>query len=85
MVLHKPLAREFQGLGLAGLERLTGGDKALSLVIFCRADCWMSWNAARRAAALGYENVLWFPLGVEGWEEAGGTLVPILPEPVPVD
>lgn len=80
-----PIRPEIAAYLAASLSRLTEDDMARPLVVFCRADCWMSWNAARRIAALGYENVLWFPLGVEGWEEAGGTLAPILPEPVPVD
>lgn len=80
-----PVRPEIAAYLAASLARLTRGDRTHPLVVFCRADCWMSWNAARRIAALGYENVLWFPLGVEGWEEAGGALAPILPEPVPVN
>lgn len=59
-----------------GLAEASGGDFAAPLVIFCRADCWMSWNAAKRAVALGYKQVLWFPEGTEGWEGTGGMLVP---------
>ena len=29
------------------LARVTGGDKARLLVIYCLRDCWMSWNAAQ--------------------------------------
>ena len=28
-----------------------------------------SWNAAKRAAAWGYRNVLWYRDGTDGWEE----------------
>src|SRR5881392_3630987 len=31
-----------------GLARASGGDLAKLLVIYCQADCWMSWNAAKR-------------------------------------
>ncbi|KGJ10882.1 PQQ-dependent catabolism-associated CXXCW motif protein [Paracoccus versutus] len=62
-----------------GLARLSGGDKAAPLVIFCKRDCWMSWNAARRAVALGYRGVIWFPDGIEGWQEQGGGLEPVSP------
>ena len=55
-----------------GLDRATKGDRTAPVVIFCRRDCWMSWNAARRAVALGYAGVHWFPDGVEGWQAAGG-------------
>jgi PQQ-dependent catabolism-associated CXXCW motif protein len=52
------------------LAELTGGDLSRALLIYCRADCWMSWNAAKRAIAWGYTNVAWYPAGVEDWEAA---------------
>lgn len=53
----------------AMLEELTGGDKTRAIVMFCLADCWMSWNAARRATLeLGYEAVRWYPDGTDGWD-----------------
>jgi PQQ-dependent catabolism-associated CXXCW motif protein len=55
----------------AGLSQATAGDKARALVFYCLADCWMSWNAAKRAMALGYSNVFWYPEGTDGWEAAG--------------
>jgi PQQ-dependent catabolism-associated CXXCW motif protein len=53
-----------------GLVRASGGDKAKQLVIYCQADCWMSWNAARRALSYGYVNVAWYPDGTDGWQRA---------------
>jgi PQQ-dependent catabolism-associated CXXCW motif protein len=54
-----------------GLETATGGDPGRPVVIFCQRACWMSWNAARRALALGYRHVHWYPEGTDGWGEAG--------------
>jgi PQQ-dependent catabolism-associated CXXCW motif protein len=51
----------------AGLEHATGGRRDKPIVIFCRADCWMSWNVAKRALELGYTQVIWYPDGPEGW------------------
>jgi PQQ-dependent catabolism-associated CXXCW motif protein len=51
-----------------GLARATGGDKAKQVVIYCQADCWMSWNAAKRALSYGYSNVAWYPDGTDGWQ-----------------
>ena len=65
----------------ANLERLTGGAPSRSVVIFCLADCWMSWNAARRAVAWGYTSVIWYPDGTDGWEEAGLPLAEVSPVP----
>ena len=54
-----------------GLATASGGDQTKLLVIYCQRDCWMSWNAAKRALAYGYRNVAWFPDGSDGWQEAG--------------
>jgi PQQ-dependent catabolism-associated CXXCW motif protein len=65
----------------AGLERATGGDRAKILVIYCQRDCWMSWNAAKRAIALGYSAVAWYPDGTDGWQEAGLPMTEARPAP----
>ena len=53
-----------------GLDHAAGGNKARLLVIYCLADCWMSWNAAKRAQSYGYSNVAWYPEGTDGWRRA---------------
>lgn len=54
----------------SNLKRLTQGNKARAVIIYCRADCWMSWNAAKRAREeYGYTNIYWFPEGIDGWQE----------------
>lgn len=63
------------------LEKLTGGDKAKPLVFFCLRNCWMSWNAAKRALSFGYTNVSWFRDGTDGWQEIGGLVVEAHPLP----
>jgi PQQ-dependent catabolism-associated CXXCW motif protein len=73
-----PTAETYFGTRLAAL---TGGDKTRRLVFFCQRDCWMSWNAAKRALALGYRNVAWFPEGTDVWEEAGLPLAEAAPIP----
>ncbi|SDP42601.1 PQQ-dependent catabolism-associated CXXCW motif protein [Filomicrobium insigne] len=65
------LSPEYEGYFRAGLERLTEGDRSRPVVFFCLRDCWMSWNAARRALSWGYRNVIWFPDGTDGWKELG--------------
>lgn len=49
------------------LEQATGGDSDHALVFYCRIDCWMSWNAAKRALSYGYSSVYWFADGIEDW------------------
>jgi PQQ-dependent catabolism-associated CXXCW motif protein len=65
------LAPEMTDFYRDNLERLTQGEKSRPLVIYCRAECWMSWNAARRAVEWGYSGVHWYPDGIEGWEASG--------------
>jgi len=69
----------------SGLERATGGNRAMPLVIYCLRDCWMSWNAARRALSWGYTAVIWYPDGTDGWQDAGLPLQPATPAPVPAE
>jgi PQQ-dependent catabolism-associated CXXCW motif protein len=64
-----------------GLDRTSAGNKAALLVIYCQADCWMSWNAAKRALSYGYTNVAWFPDGTDGWERGDLPLADSQPEP----
>lgn len=50
------------------LAEATGGDPDRPVLFFCLADCWMSWNAAKRAREeYGYRNVYWYPDGTDGW------------------
>ena len=50
------------------LEVATNGNRNHPVVFYCRAHCWMSWNAAKRALSYGYTNVYWFFDGVDDWE-----------------
>jgi quinoprotein dehydrogenase-associated probable ABC transporter substrate-binding protein/PQQ-dependent catabolism-associated CXXCW motif protein len=77
------LAAEFATWFETSLARLSGGDRARRLVFYCQAECWMSWNAAKRALALGYQNVVWYPEGTDGWAAAGLPLQTGKPEPMP--
>jgi PQQ-dependent catabolism-associated CXXCW motif protein len=61
------------------LATLTGGDRDKAILLYCLRDCWMSWNAAKRAISWGYDNVIWFPDGTEGWAEADLPLVEAKP------
>jgi PQQ-dependent catabolism-associated CXXCW motif protein len=54
-----------------GLERITKGDHTKWVIVYCLRNCWMSWNAAKRAMSMGYEHVAWYPEGTDGWQEAG--------------
>lgn len=67
------------------LSLLTEQDKNKEIVIFCTANCWMSWNAVRRAAKWGYNKLYWYSEGTDGWSESGLPLVEITPEPLGVE
>ncbi len=54
----------------------------LPVVLFCRSDCWMGWNAARRLARGGVAHVYWLAEGIDGWNGAGRALLDA--EPVTV-
>lgn len=77
--LSDPLLHYFE----LHLARLAGGRPDRAIAIYCLADCWMSWNAAKRAAALGYTRVYWYADGTDGWAAAGLPLE--LSEPLPME
>jgi PQQ-dependent catabolism-associated CXXCW motif protein len=65
------------------LHTATASDPTRKLVFYCLRDCWMSWNAAKRALALGYTNVAWYPDGTDGWAEHALPLTRNEPQPRP--
>ena len=68
---------------LDGLAAVTHGDRRAPFVVYCKRDCWMSYNAARRAVAAGYTSVRWYPDGTDGWAEAGYPLAKTEPRKRP--
>jgi PQQ-dependent catabolism-associated CXXCW motif protein len=66
----------------AGLVKITADDPNAPVVFFCLDECWMSWNAAKRAIEeYGYTNVFWFPEGTDGWEFEDYPMQEVLAEP----
>jgi len=63
------------------LDEIADGNVGRRLVFYCEAECWMSWNAAKRALAFGYANVAWYPDGTDGWAGAGLPLAEVMPRP----
>jgi PQQ-dependent catabolism-associated CXXCW motif protein len=66
-----------------GLRLASGGDRDRLLVFYCLANCWMSWNAAKRAMSMGYRHVAWYPEGTDGWLAAHLPLESRTPLPRP--
>jgi len=77
------LSAEFESFLATSLSELTDNDLERQLVFYCEANCWMSWNAAKRALALGYHQVAWYPDGTDGWLASGMPLVKSEPLPMP--
>lgn len=75
------LSAEFETYFRSRLESLTSKNPATPVVFFCLKDCWMSWNAAKRALSWGYSSVIWFPDGTDGWQGLGNDLVAVNPVP----
>ena len=65
----------------SGLAHATQADRTKLLVFYCQANCWMSWNAAKRAMSMGYAHVAWFPDGTDGWQKADLPMTEAQPEP----
>src|SRR5690606_8716836 len=70
------LSAEMEDYFRRNLSALAAEARGRPLVFYCRAECWMSWNAAKRAIAWGFRPVAWFPQGTDGWGQAGLPLAP---------
>ncbi len=55
----------------SGLDRATQANSDKALVFYCQKNCWMSWNAAKRALSWHYAHVVWYPEGTDGWSNEG--------------
>ncbi|WP_407732860.1 PQQ-dependent catabolism-associated CXXCW motif protein [Pseudomonas citronellolis] len=77
------LSAPWQAYFRENLRQLSEGDPTRPLVFYCRSDCWASWNAVRRAHALGYSRLYWYRDGVDAWEQAGLPLQDAQPHPFP--
>jgi PQQ-dependent catabolism-associated CXXCW motif protein len=83
--LHRTLAGAFwmMGAGAGDMSKdeearfskavaaFAGGNRNRPMVFFCvDVECWLSYNAALRAIALGYTNVMWYRGGIAAWSAA---------------
>ena len=66
--LGDDLPEERAALLLRQVADLAGGDTARPIVVFCKPDCWASWNVGKRLVRAGYTGVAWFPGGVDAWQ-----------------
>lgn len=73
------IEQEHQDYFKRNLQLLSNRDKSTPLLFYCTADCWQSWNAARRALLWGYNNIFWYPDGTDGWTDEDHALVPAKP------
>lgn len=73
------LSVEAEAAFKARLTEFSGASLSKPLVFFCLKNCWMSWNAAKRAVSYGYTQVLWFSEGTDAWQESGNDLVKAQP------
>ena len=77
------LEANWQDYFTSHLRKATDGRRDQPLVFYCRSDCWLSWNAVKRAASMGYKHLYWYRDGVDAWEAANLPLQAARPEPFP--
>jgi PQQ-dependent catabolism-associated CXXCW motif protein len=77
------LTSDWQDYFSRNLKKLTAGNPQQPLVFYCRSDCWLSWNAVKRASALGYKTLYWYRDGLDAWQAMNLPVTPAQPEPFP--
>jgi len=65
---------------LRGVARARRARPNRPIIVYCLADCWMSWNAALRLHRAGYRDVRWYGDGIDGWREAGLPTAEVTPQ-----
>ncbi len=65
---------------LAKAMAVLAPGKDTPVVSYCLSwECWLSWNAAMRLAAMGYTQVYWYRGGMESWKAAR---LPVIETPI---
>lgn len=75
------LSDELENYFKSNLERFHDSNQK-AMLFYCKANCWMSWNAAKRAINYGFSNILWFPGGTDDWSDAGYLLEESIPKEI---
>jgi PQQ-dependent catabolism-associated CXXCW motif protein len=65
------LSPELERWFRTSLAQITAARDDTPLVFYCRTDCWLSWNATKRAIEWGYSGARWYRDGSDGWRAAG--------------
>ena len=73
------IAPELEATLRERLRQLAAANPGRLIVFYCKSECWLSWNAAKRAAAFGI-RAGWLPDGADGWASAGQPLAKATPE-----
>ncbi|MGO3693337.1 rhodanese-like domain-containing protein [Marinobacter sp.] len=52
------------------VRKLTMNNQDHPVVVMCKSDCWLSWNATRRLKEAGFANLFWYKNGIDSWKNA---------------
>lgn len=74
------LSPTWQHYFATALQVLKSKTPDSKLVFYCKVDCWMAWNAAKRAANMGYTDVYWYADGIDEWLQMGHKTVACEPQ-----
>ena len=74
------LSSEWEDYCRTGLIDATKNNFDYPVVFYCRSDCWLGWNAVKRAAYWGYTKLYWLRDGVDAWEQEGFPVEKSLPK-----
>lgn len=61
--------------------KLTTNNQDHPVVVMCKSDCWLSWNATRRLHQAGFTNLYWYKDGIDSWENSDLPVQVITPVP----
>lgn len=65
----------------SNVRKLTHSKHNYPVIVMCKSDCWLSWNAARRLRAAGFTHLYWYKNGIDSWQNAGLPVEAVTPVP----
>lgn len=66
---------------VSNTRELTHSQYDYPVIVMCKSDCWLSWNAVQRLKAAGFTHLFWYKNGIDSWQNAGLPVEVVTPVP----
>lgn len=75
------LDRQWHNYLVKNTLKLANNSRDYPIIVMCKSDCWLSWNAAKRLKNAGFTKLFWFKDGIDSWQSANLPVELVTPVP----